>query len=69
MSQDGYTWAVEGYDGNQGGSDCPLFTNCVKTWDEAQLVMQRMRFQGLEVIIRPIKEMKGLNPYYEKDNN
>ena len=58
-----YKYAVEGFSQFE---DCPEFTNCTKTELDAKRVKKRMEDQGLNVVIRPIAEMMGLNPHYEE---
>ena len=61
---DSFKYAVEGYDEYP---DCPLFTNCTKTLNHAKFIRHRMLFQGLKVVIRPIDQMQGLNPFFEQE--
>lgn len=58
-----YKWVVES---DNGLPDCPLFTVCTKTKEEAEQIRTEQRFleKKLNVVVRPIEEMRGLNPYY-----
>jgi len=58
-----YKYAVEG--STDFNFDCPLATNCTKTFEGAEVVIKRFEAQGLNVIVRSMREMRGLNPYYE----
>ena len=62
---DGFLYAVEGFE--EGMDDCPMFTNCTRTVFEAKRIESMWKKQGLLVAIRPIADMKGLNPRYEHD--
>ena len=59
-----YKYAIEGYDKDP---DCPLYTNCVRTEFGVLAVSKRFEKQGLNVIVRTVEKMKGLNPYWEKE--
>jgi hypothetical protein len=62
----GYKFAVHGFT-VEIMRDTPEFTNCTKTLIGAELVQDRFKAKGLLTEIVPIGEMKGMNPYYEKD--
>ncbi|MBE9542555.1 MAG: hypothetical protein IMF01_09570 [Proteobacteria bacterium] len=63
MDKSEYIYAVEAFTDFE---DCPEFTNCTKTLFYAKLSEKRFKEQGLSVVIRPMAEMAGLNPFYEK---
>jgi len=60
-----YNYAVEAYD-TKFCKEYPLFTNCTKTIEMAEIIAERFVKQGLFFMVVSIQNMKGQNPYYER---